>query len=124
LDSSSKQNNTNAQYNLALMYYSGDGADLNVSKSAELLESAANGGHAIAQQNVGRVHMQLLNFDKAAAWFEKSAAAGDESSYYALAEIYAQVEKFKEAKVWAQKAIKSGNKEAELLYKKYALEKY
>jgi len=121
---SSEQNNSDAKYNLALMYYNGDGVDLNVTKSAELLESAANAGHQIAKKNIGRVYMQLINLEKAAEWFEKNADDGDNGAYYFLSEIYCQLEKFDKAKIWAKKAIDSGNKEAEVLYKKYELQKY
>lgn len=124
LSKKAKEGSSNAVYNLALMYYNGYGVDQNISKAAELLESAAKAGHIKAEQNVGRIYMQLMNFDKAAQWLEKNAKSGDIQAYYLLSEIYVEQEKFKKAKYWAKKAIEAGNKEASILYKQYNLQNY
>jgi len=41
-----------------------------------------------------------------------------------LRKSIASLSSLKKAKEWAQKAINNGNKEAELLFKKYDLQKY
>ena len=121
---SSNNGDINAKYNLALMYYQGDGIDINVTKTLELLDEAASKGHKGALQNVGRIYMQMINFDKASYWLEKNAEAGDEEAYYLLAEIYCEQEKFPHAKRWAKKSIDSGNPNAKELWNKYNLGKY
>ena len=124
LSKEAKSGDAEAQYNLALMYYMGDGVDQNVSMSAKLLESSAKSGFEAAKDNVGRVYMQVLEFDKALPWLEENAKNGDVGAYYLLSEIYVEKENFKEAKKWAGKAIKAGNEDAKLLWDKYNLEKY
>ena len=124
LTKASNEGDINAKYNLALMYYQGDGTDINVTKTAELLNQAALGGHKKAIQNIGRIYMQLLKFDKAVYWLEKNAQQGDKEAYYLLAEIYCEQEKFPHAKKWAKKSMDSGNIEAKALWNKYKLENY
>jgi TPR repeat protein len=124
LTKESEKGDMNAKYNLALMYYQGDGTDINVTKTAELLDQAASMGHKKAIQNVGRIYMQLLKFDKASFWLEKSAEQGDKEAYYLLAEIYCEQEKFPHAKKWAKKSMDSGNIESKELWDRYHLENY
>jgi len=124
LQKASDKGDINAKYNLALMYYRGDGTKQDIKKSLGLLEVAASHGNKKALQNIGRIYMQAIKFDKAAYWLEKNAAHGDENAYYLLAQIYCSQEKFSLAKKWAKKSMKSGNEESKLLYKEYQLDKY
>jgi TPR repeat protein len=124
LQKASNEGDINAKYNLALMYYRGDGTKQEVDKSLKLLEVAAKHGHKQAIDNIGRVYMQVIKFDKAAYWLEKNAAKGDENAYYLLAQIYCSQEKFSLAKKWANKSMESGNSEAQSLYREYHLDKY
>jgi TPR repeat protein len=80
-------NNSDAQYNLALMYYRGDGVKQDIYKSAALLERAAKQGQKKAIANVGRIYMQLLQFDKAQYWLKINAQNGDEGAKLLLDEI-------------------------------------
>ncbi|MFK5937532.1 MAG: tetratricopeptide repeat protein [Sulfurimonas sp.] len=124
LQKASDNGDVNAKYNLALMYYRGDGTKQDIPKSLELLEVAAKQGNEKALQNIGRVYMQIIKFDKAIYWLEKNAKQGDKNAYYLLAEIYCSQEKFALAKKWANKSIKSGNVESKILYKECQLDKY
>jgi TPR repeat protein len=124
LEKASKDNNAEASYNLALMYYMGDGVDQNVSMSAKLLESASNQGYEDAINNVGKIYMQLLKFDKAIKWLTINAEHGDIQANYLLAEIYIQKEDFKNAKINAKIAIDHGILEAKDLWNDYNLSKY
>lgn len=124
LTKASNKGNINAKYNLALMYYQGDGIDANITKTAELLEEAAMKGHEVAVKNIGRIYMQMYKFDKATYWLEKNAQQGDKGAYYLLAEIYCEQEKFSDAKKWAKKSMDSGNPDAKVLWDRYKLEKY
>ncbi|WP_457746125.1 tetratricopeptide repeat protein [Sulfurimonas sp.] len=124
LSKEAKSGDAEAQYNLALMYYMGDGVEQNVSMSAKLLDRSAKAGFRAAKDNVGRIYMQLLKFNEALPWLLENATNGDRGAYYLLAEIYVEQENFKEAKKWAYKAIKAGNSDAKLLWNKYNLERY
>ena len=77
LDSSSNLGHLDANYNEALMYYEGDIIDRNVTKSLQLLEMAASGGHKKSIANIGRIYMQELKFDKAKKWLKVNAQDGD-----------------------------------------------
>ena len=124
LKKASDKGDINAKYNLALMYYRGDGTKQDIPKSLDLLEIAASKGHEKALQNIGRVYMQVIQFDKATYWLEKNAARGDENAYYLLAQIYCSQEKFVLAKKWANKSIKSGNLESKILWEECQLDKH
>jgi len=124
LNKASKANNAEASYNLALMYYIGDGIDQNISMSAKLLENASNLGYKKAVDNVGRIYMQLLKFDKAIKWLKINAEAGDIQANYLLAEVYVQKDDFKDAKINAKIAIDNGILEARNLWNDYNLSKY
>ena len=124
LQKAADNGNINAKYNLALMYYRGDGTKQNIQKSLKLLEVAAKKGHTKALQDIGRIYMQVIKFDKAAYWLQKNAEQGDTNAYYLLAQIYCAQEKFILAKKWAKESIKSGNIESKLLWEEYHLDKY
>jgi TPR repeat protein len=113
-----------AKYNLALMYYMGDGTEQNISKTALLLEDAAKHNYKKAIDNIGRIYMQLLKFDKAIPWLQKNIENGDIEALYLLSEIYIEKGEFKKAKKLVKKAIKFGNNEAKKLWDEYNLEKY
>ena len=89
LQIAAENNITNAQYNLALMYYQGDGVKQDIKKSAQWLERAANGGHKRAIENVGRIYMQLLDFKNARHWLQINAKNGDRKAEMLLKEIEA-----------------------------------
>ena len=124
LNKASKDNHIEASYNLALMYYMGDGVDQNISMSAKLLESSADAGYKKSIDNVGRVYMQLLKFDKAIKWLKINAKNGDIQANYLLSEIYIEKGNFKDAKINAKKAIDNGNLDAQNLWNTYNLSKY
>jgi len=124
LDKASKNNHAEATFNLALMYYIGDGIDQNISMSAKLLESSAESGYKKAIDNVGRVYMQLLKFDKAIQWLKVNVKNGDIQANYLLSEIYVENEDFKNAKINAKIAIDNGNLDAKNLWDTYKLSNY
>ena len=84
-----ENNISNAQYNLALMYYQGDGVKQNIKKSAQWLEKAAENGHKRAIANIGRIYMQLMDFKKARYWLQINAKSGDKEAELLLKEIEA-----------------------------------
>ncbi len=124
LSEASKEGDAAAEYNLALMYYMGDGVDQNLSASLKLLNTSALKGYKHSIENIGRIYMMDYQFSKAIKWLKINAKNGDAQANYFLAEIYVQKEDFKSAKLYAQKAIESGIVEAEALYKEYKLSTY
>ncbi len=124
LKKASQNNHAEASYNLALMYYMGDGIDQNISMCAKLLESSAKDGYKKSIDNVGRIYMQLLKFDKAIEWLKINAKNGDIEANYLLAEIYVEKGIFKDAKTNAKVAIDNGNLDAKNLWDSYNLSKY
>jgi len=89
LQTAADYNISNAQYNLALMYYQGDGVKQDIKKSAQWLEKAAKNGHKRAIENIGRIYMQLLDFKKARYWLQLNAKNGDKEAELLLKEIEA-----------------------------------
>ncbi|SFV70090.1 hypothetical protein MNB_SM-6-672 [hydrothermal vent metagenome] len=89
MQTAAENNISNAQYNLALMYYQGDGVKQDLKKSAKWLEKAAKNGHKKAIANIGRIYMQLLDFKKAHYWLEINAKNGDKEAELLLKEIKA-----------------------------------
>ncbi len=124
LSKASDSNHSEASYNLALMYYLGDGVEQNVSMSAKLLDASAKAGYKKAIDNVGKIYMQLLKFDKAIEWLKVNAKDGDTQANYLLAEIYTQKDDLKDAKIYAKKAIDNGNLDAIKLWDDYNLSNY
>ncbi len=124
LSDAAKEGDAAAEYNLALMYYLGDGVDQNLSASLALLEKSAEKGYRLSIENIGRIYMMQYQFDKAIKWLKINVQAGDARANYFLAEIYLQKEDFKSAKLYAKKAMQSGIVEAEALYKENNLSKY
>jgi len=87
LQQEARDGSAQAEYNLALMYYRGDGVKQNIEKSAELLEKSAKKGYKLAIQNVGQIYMQLLKFDKAKKWLKINAQNGDANAKELLKSI-------------------------------------
>lgn len=74
------QNNAEAQYNLAFMYYGGDGTPKDESKAAYWFEQAAKSAHAGAQDKLAYLYLQGhgLKTDRAQAyaWYRVAAENG------------------------------------------------
>jgi len=124
LTKAQQEGDAEATYNLALMYYTGDGIKQDIKKAAELLDEAASKKFIKAIQNVGRVYMQLLNFEKAIYWLIKNAQNGDNQANYFLAELYIAQGNLKMAKIYTEKAMGYGIKDAKNLWKEHKLFNY
>ena len=79
---------TEAQYNLALLYYTGRGTTKDAKKAAEWYRRAADAGHPEAQYNLGLLYMEgegvERDYDEAMSLFERSAAQGVKDAKDAL----------------------------------------
>ncbi|QCE32809.1 FRG domain-containing protein [Acetobacteraceae bacterium] len=77
-----------AQFNLGVMYYRGEGCEQDVSKAREYFQKAADQGDADAQCNLGIMYQNgdggEQNFTKAREYFEKSADQGDAKAQFNL----------------------------------------
>lgn len=75
-----------AQYQLALMYYRGEGLPQDYEKAALWYRRAAERGDVDAQLNLGLMHAQGLgvkqNFFEAFKWFELAAINAPNSEFY------------------------------------------
>ncbi len=81
-----------AQYNLAILYFTGQGVDQNVELAFQWTEAAAIQGHLGAQANLGSLYLDGTgverDVDTGIAWFTAAAQGGHGSSAFALANMY------------------------------------
>ena len=75
-----EQGNADAQYNLGLMYYHGEGVRKDDKEAVKWLRKAADQGFAIAQHNLGVMYQNgegvLQDYKKAHMWFNIALANG------------------------------------------------
>ncbi len=120
-----------AQYQLAVMYYTGEGMEQNTQRARELLEKAAQQGYAPAQYLLALMYsngagMEQRYTARAIEWYEKAAQQGYAPAQYLLAEMYYKGEGGKtdkpQARYWLEKAAQQGFDPAktilEMLFKK------
>jgi TPR repeat protein len=106
-----------AEYDLALLYFTGRGVPKDIGESAKWLEKAANSGIAPAQNNLGLLYAVGQGVPKdlksSAAWFRKAADQGFAEAQNNLGVLYANGEGVKkdpkEAKKWFEKAAAQGH---------------
>lgn len=85
-----------AQYNLAILYFTGQGVEQNAVEAFRWTEAAALQGHVAAQFNLGSLYYAgdgvEANPDKAVEMFEGAAQAGHANAALILANMYADGE--------------------------------
>jgi TPR repeat protein len=129
---SAELGNAEAQYNLGLMYYNGQGVQKDYKESVRLYQLSAELGNAEAQYNLGLMYYngQGVQQDyketfkwyrlsakqgnaKALKWYRLSAEQGDVSAQYDLGVMYEEgrgvPKDFKEAVKWSKLAADQGN---------------
>ncbi len=81
-----------AQYNLAILYFTGQGVDQNLPLAFKWTEEAALQGHIGAQANLGSLFLEGsgvdLSVESGIAWFTAAARGGHANSAFALANMY------------------------------------
>ena len=86
------QGNASAQYNLAILYYKGDGVDKDSAESAKWFRKAAEQGDDQAQYNLGVMYAHgngVPNDDtEAANWFRRAAEQGSANAQFQLGLAY------------------------------------
>jgi TPR repeat protein len=85
-----------AQYNLAILYFTGQGVEQDAAEAFRWTEMAALQGHVAAQFNLGSLYYAgdgvEANPDKAVEMFEGAAGAGHANAALILANMYADGE--------------------------------
>jgi TPR repeat protein len=111
-----------AQFNLALMYVTGQGVQQDNTAAALWFRKAADQGYALAQSNLGVLYRDgrgvPQDHTEAVKWFRKAADQGDAVAQYLLGEQYAKgggvSQDFAEAVIWFRKAAEQGHAVAKL----------
>lgn len=110
-----------AQYNLAILYFTGQGVDQNLEQAFRWTEAAALQGHLAAQANLGSLYMEGSGVEKdvetSIAWFTAAARGGHANSAFALANMYFDGDPVNRdyvlAHAWASMALLHEHPEAE-----------
>ena len=109
-----------AEYNLGVMYFKGQGVDPDPKKGIEYFSKAAGRGHANAAFLLGNLYDKgeqvPRNLSSAAAWYRKAADKGHLEAQFNLGMMYTNgegVEKSpREATKWFKKAASKGHPRA------------
>ncbi len=116
-----KQGDAKAQYNLGMMYESGDGVEANMQEAANWFKQAADQGYAEGQYALGAMvfkrEIDSISYPDAAALYQRAALQGHIKSQLNLGMLYYRGEVLerdaKEAVKWLQLAAEQDNDEAE-----------
>lgn len=102
---------TEAAYQLALVYQSGQGVPVDQRKAQQLLERAAKSGHAYAQYALALLYRQLgepTYIQPSVQWQQKAAQQGHVEAMYGLGLLYANGQHVRKdqriARHWLQQA--------------------
>jgi hypothetical protein len=81
-----------AQYNLGLMHYRGEGVPRQLHEALKWMRQAATNGHVPAQRAVGQLYLTGLDtmdqdFQEARTWLASAASQGDRESQRLLADL-------------------------------------
>lgn len=109
-----------AQYNLAILYFMGQGVEKDLSLAFMWTEAAAQQGHLAAQYNLGSLYYSGDGTDKdldnAINWYGEAARGGHPEAAYLLAKMYQEGEGVSsdlvQAHAWASLAISGDHQSA------------
>ena len=112
--------NATAQFNLGLMYLTGQGVRQDYSAAAIWFRKAAEQGYAHAQSNLGILYRDgrgvAQDYTEAVMWFRKAADQGDAVAEFLLGNQYAfgkgVPQDYSEAMRWFRKAAEQGHPRA------------
>ncbi|HWP67695.1 MAG TPA: tetratricopeptide repeat protein [Rectinemataceae bacterium] len=111
LIASAEKGNADAQCNLGVIYFTGEGAPQNIPEAIRLFTAAAERKNLDAQRNLGWIYRHTegyLDPKKAAKFYDMAARQGDAESQYLLGLMYKEGEGLakndKEAVLWLGKA--------------------
>lgn len=109
-----------AQFNLAILYFTGQGVEQDVEQAFKWTLAAAEQGHTAAQFNLASLYSEgdgtKKDMDKAVEWFTYAARAGHPTSSFILATMYRDGDHVRrdrvQAHAWASLAISNEYGEA------------
>ena len=112
-----------AQYNLAILYFTGQGVDADLAEAFRWTKSAADQGHVAAQFNLGSLYYSGdgvdVDKDKAVEMFGLAARAGHANAALLLANMFNDGDHVNkdavQAHAWASMAILNENMEGAAL---------
>ncbi len=115
------QGDATAQFNLGVMYESGDGVPRNAAAALKWYRKAADQGNADAQVNLGLLYAKGVgvprNYAEASKWFRKAADQGQRDAQFKLGIAYEKglgvPRNYAEASMWFHKAAEQGNPDAQ-----------
>jgi Sel1 repeat len=115
------QGQADAQFNLGLMYYRGEGIPQNYVEAMRWCRLAADQGHAFAQSHLGTMyykgHGVPQNFAEAAKWYRRADDQGDAFGQHNLGVMYHNGEglpqDYAEAAKWYRRAADQGHADAQ-----------
>ena len=123
IENRAEKGDADAQLDLGLMYYLGEGKGKNNTKAEEWIRKAAEQGQAEAQFNLGFLYSNGISKDseksqkEAIIWYTKSAEQGNDSAQCNLGIAYAAgngVQRdYNEAMRWLRKSATQGNATAQ-----------
>tara|TARA_B100001029_G_scaffold96313_1_gene79075 strand:+ start:434 stop:1018 length:585 start_codon:yes stop_codon:yes gene_type:complete len=101
-----------AQYNLGILYFTGQGVSQNLEEAFKWTKAAAEQGHLNAQFNLGSLYLDgqgtKTDVSEGINWFTRAAKNGHDNSAYSLAKIYQEGDLFDsdlvQAHAWAAQA--------------------
>ena len=81
-----------AQYNLGILYFTGQGVSQNLEEAFKWTKEAAEQGHLNAQFNLGSLYLDgqgtETDISEGVNWFTRAAKSGHDNSAYSLAKMY------------------------------------
>jgi TPR repeat protein len=109
-----------AQYNLAILYFMGQGVEKDVGMAFKWTETAALQGHQAAQYNLGSLYYSGdgtdKDLDEAINWYSEAATGGHPEAAFLLAKMYQEGEGVAsdsiQAHAWASLAISRDHQKA------------
>lgn len=112
-----------AQYNLGILYFTGQGVKQDLGEAFRWTLAAAEQGHTAAQANLASLYFEgqgtRKDEDKAVEWYMEAARAGHGASAYTLATMYQKGSAVKrdriQAHAWASMAQGAQYAEADAL---------
>lgn len=109
-----------AQYNLAILYFTGQGVERDLEQAFHWTEQAALQGHTEAQANLGSLYFEgdgvAKDVTQGVNWFARAGKAGHANAAFALANMYFEgnpVDRnLVQAHAWARQAASNEHPEA------------
>jgi len=112
-----------AQYNLGILYFTGQGVTRDYAEAYRWTLAAAEQGHVAAQFNVGSLYYEgqgvKRDYAKAVEWFASAGKSGHAEAAFELARMYSEGDHVKrdrvQAHAWASMALANEHPDAEAM---------